>query len=439
MIIAFFSFAFTQTIHEAAMNGDLEKVKALLKEDPKLIEANNENKKTALHFAAQGGHKNIVEFLLKKGADINRNNIADETPIHYAAAMGHKDVVAFLIEKKAIYNSVTLNGDTPLHYAARFGRMEITRLLVELGGEINTQNNTEQNVLDLAFESGQENITQYLISKGGVYTPVMDPDVVMVKNNISRITFPYSQRSNIGVSMGQDGFLLVDTGFSLRAVDKLKLALQGLGNRTVKFIINTHLHADHIAGNSAGTEKTHIIDFNNLEKMVSDGILARTDTSNKNSTEYLGNTYYTLKFNGEEIRIIPYPGLHTEADMIIHFTKNNVIHMGDLLITESFPAAIGQVIGYMEFLNKIVDFFPEDTLFIGGHGRDFTMDELKDYQNMLLKTIDIVKTNMKAGKSVEQMSKDKVLKDFEKWNTFIPALDTNFWINAVYTSYKDKI
>ena len=113
--------------------------------------------------------------------------------------------------------------------------------------------------------------------------------------------------------------------------------------------------------------------------------------------------------------------------------------MGDLLITESFPSVNGQVIGYMELLNKIVDIFPDETLLIGGHGRDFTMTELKDYQNMLLKTIDIVKKNMKAGKSVQKMQNDKVLKDYEKWNTFIPALDTNFWINAVYISYKDKI
>ena len=62
-------------------------------------------------------------------------------------------------------------------------------------------------------------------------------------------------------------------------------------------------------------------------------------------------------------------------------------HMGDLLLTQSFPAVGSNVKEYLEFLSKVIAVFPKDTKFIGSHGRDFTLDEVKQYRQMLLATI----------------------------------------------------
>ena len=111
--------------------------------------------------------------------------------------------------------------------------------------------------------------------------------------------------------------------------------------------------------------------------------------------------------------------------------------MGDLLISESFPSVGENVVEYMELLERIIDIFPADTTFISGHGKDSLMEDVKNYQKMLLTTIEIVRNQMKSGKSIEQMRTEKVLKDYETWNTFIPFLSTDYWIQAVYNSYKN--
>ena len=150
-------------------------------------------------------------------------------------------------------------------------------------------------------------------------------------------------------------------------------------------------------------------------------------------------TYYYLRFNGEEIRLIPYPGIHSDADMIIYFSNSGVAHMGDLLLSQSFPSVGPKVDQYINLLEKVTGIFPKNTKFISGHGRDLTMKGVKDYQKMLLTTIDIVKKGMKSGKSVEVMQKEQLLKDYELYSKFLNGLDTDYWINAIYECYKEKI
>jgi len=112
--------------------------------------------------------------------------------------------------------------------------------------------------------------------------------------------------------------------------------------------------------------------------------------------------------------------------------------MGDLLISESFPSVGGNVIEYMELLDRVIDIFPPQTKFISGHGKNYTFQDVANYQRMLLATIEIVRKKMEAGKSVREMRRDKVLKGYETWDIFIPFLNTDYWIEAVYNSYKDK-
>jgi glyoxylase-like metal-dependent hydrolase (beta-lactamase superfamily II) len=426
-----------EEIHDAAQQGDLAKLKMLLEKNPGLIEARSENEKTPLHFAAQAGFKEIVELLIEKGADVNAKNIANEIPLHYAAAMRHKEVVDLLIARGAMLNSGTLDGSTPLHYAANLGNSETIRVLIEKGADINCRNRNGLTPLDLAYEFDQNEIVQLLISKGGSYTPVKDPKVFHLSANVYRILFPYGNRSNIGVSVGQDGFLLIDTGFSRRAVAKLKATLTKQGEGEIKYIINSHLHFDHVACNSIGGESTTIISFQNLEKMASKGIIKRAEKSTKGKADKTFEIQYSMDFNGEEIKLIPCAGIHSDADLIIYLTDSGVVHMGDLLISESFPSVGENVVEYMELLERIIDIFPADTIFISGHGKDYTLKDVKNYQRMLLTTIEIVKNHMKTGKSVMQMRREKVLKDYDTWSTFIVFLNTDYWIQAVYNSYKN--
>jgi len=88
-------------IHEAAHSGNLERVKALLESQPELLEARADNGGTPLHYAAYGIQIEMMDFLLKKGADINAKDNERDTPLVWVVANGKKDSAVYLLEKGA--------------------------------------------------------------------------------------------------------------------------------------------------------------------------------------------------------------------------------------------------------------------------------------------------------------------------------------------------
>jgi ankyrin repeat protein len=81
---------------DAARDGDLEKVKALLKDNPELVSTKDNDGWTALHFAASNDHKNLVELLLANQADVNAKAKDGWTPLRLATLRVHEDVAESL-------------------------------------------------------------------------------------------------------------------------------------------------------------------------------------------------------------------------------------------------------------------------------------------------------------------------------------------------------
>jgi hypothetical protein len=124
-------------IRTAVEDGDLAKVKALLKGNPALAFSKGDNYMTPLHYAAYGGHKDVAELLLDNNVGIDIKNAGDQTPLHIASGQGHAEVVEYLLAKGANVNTRTIYGETPLHYAARFGHKDVAELLLANGAEVN--------------------------------------------------------------------------------------------------------------------------------------------------------------------------------------------------------------------------------------------------------------------------------------------------------------
>jgi ankyrin repeat protein/L-ascorbate metabolism protein UlaG (beta-lactamase superfamily) len=168
-------------IHKAALEGDLEAVKTFLKKDAGLLESNGRNDKKPLHWAAQGGRIEVVEFLLGQGAAVDSKNAANETPLHYAAAYGNKDVVELLLSSGAAPDAKSEFG-TPLSYAAGRNHAEVFKLLIARGADVKVTLENNFTLLHQCAWEGSKEIIEMLIGKGIPVDAKTDSDRTPLQN-----------------------------------------------------------------------------------------------------------------------------------------------------------------------------------------------------------------------------------------------------------------
>jgi len=141
VVLTWSNSAFCDEIHDAAADGDLAKVQALLNAKPDLVSSRDGNGDTPLHHAAARGHLDIAKLLLSNNAPVNATNSVGETPLHSAAATGRTELAELLLVNHANANAKANNGETPLHLAAYSGHKEVARLLLANNAEVNARDN----------------------------------------------------------------------------------------------------------------------------------------------------------------------------------------------------------------------------------------------------------------------------------------------------------
>jgi len=246
---------------------------------------------------------------------------------------------------------------------------------------------------------------------------------------------------NIGVSVGEDGILIVDDQFAPLA-DKIRAALKELGDKKLRFILNTHWHGDHTGGNVAFGPEAPIIAHENVRKRMateqkSEFFKSTTPASPKEALPVITfDQTLSVHFNGEEIRAIHFPQGHTDGDSVIFFTSSNVVHLGDDFFAGRFPfvdlESGGSVEGLAKNIGEIVDKIPAGAKLIPGHGPISTIDDLKAYHRMLLETTGIVREKIAAGKTMDQIKSEGLPDEWKPWG--VGFIKTDRWLETVYRS-----
>ena len=209
---------YSQDIHQAVRQGDLNKVKTLLENNPGLINAQDVRGCTPLHYAAGSGHKAVIVLLLEKGGKVDLKNNSGDIPLHWAAYEGHTEVAELLIEKGARVDAPDRNGRTPLHMAVVKGNAELADLLLEKDAKINSKDKEGKSALDFARQYMHPKLVNLLITNRaeayvhkkdfdvspGLDDPLQKGDAVIwhlghagwaVKTKTHLLVFDYSERA----------------------------------------------------------------------------------------------------------------------------------------------------------------------------------------------------------------------------------------------------
>src|SRR5687767_11666148 len=250
---------------------------------------------------------------------------------------------------------------------------------------------------------------------------------------------------NIGVSVGTDGILIVDDQFAPLA-DKIKAALKTLGEGKLKFVLNTHWHGDHTGGNALFGPEAPIIAHDNVRRRLateqkSEIFKRTTPASPKEALPVITfDKSLSVHFNGEEIKVLHFPQGHTDGDSVIFFTTSNVVHMGDDFFVGRFPFVDldsgGSVPGLTKNIGDIIPKLAADVKIIPGHGPLSTVEDLKQYHNMLKETTAIVQGKMKAGKTLEQIKVDGLPAEWTSWGSGF--IKTDIWLETIHRSLLKK-
>ncbi|XP_066252742.1 ankyrin repeat domain-containing protein 17 isoform X3 [Euwallacea similis] len=125
------------------------------------------NHDTALTLACAGGHEELVELLISRGADIEHRDKKGFTPLILAATAGHEKVVEILLNHNAdIEAQSERTKDTPLSLACSGGRYEVVELLLNRNANKEHRNVSDYTPLSLAASGGYVNIIKLLLSHG---------------------------------------------------------------------------------------------------------------------------------------------------------------------------------------------------------------------------------------------------------------------------------
>jgi glyoxylase-like metal-dependent hydrolase (beta-lactamase superfamily II) len=231
---------------------------------------------------------------------------------------------------------------------------------------------------------------------------------------------------NIAVVTGKDGAAVIDSGIPPRAA-AVQTAVADLSGKTVRFLLNTHWHFDHVGGNEAFAKAGAVIvaHHNVRKRMAAEQTIAFMNmkvppspaqalpivTFGDSGTVHLDNTV---------IEALYIPTAHTDTDAAYRLPAADVVHAGDLFFNGFYPfidfSTGGTLDGMITGLKRVLDLAGGETKIIPGHGPLARKPELKAFRDMLQDVRDRVKPLIEAGKSQAEVVAAKPTRELDdKW------------------------
>ena len=215
------------------------------------------------------------------------------------------------------------------------------------------------------------------------------------------------------ILVGDEGVLLVDTSIAQMG-DKIKAAIAKVSAKPIKWVVNTHAHADHFGANEAMAKGgALIVAHEGLRERMAKGqyLAAFNQTIPPSPPAALPKITYTdamtLHFDGETVELVHVPNAHTDNDTLVHFKRANVIHAsgtfgGDGAYPFFDMSSGGSLAGMIGAEEKMLSLADDKTKIMADEGEPASTAALKATHDMLVALRARVQKLIDEGKSEDE-------------------------------------
>ncbi len=263
------------------------------------------------------------------------------------------------------------------------------------------------------------------------------PETVTLKPVAGPVYALEGPGGNVGVVTDPSGVILIDALYATTA-DKVRSAIKDLpGGARIRTLVNTHWHGDHTDGNQVLGLGTTIVAHENVRTLLSADqesfgrpVRALPPAARPNLTY---RDRLALYADGHALRLVHYPHAHTDGDTVVFIDDLKVVHMGDMFFNGTFPYLDwmhgGDIDSWATHLSAILAELPPDTRVIPGHGLVAGVAELRAFRQMLVDCAGIVRRQIAAGRTLDEVKAAGLPERYEPLGRFLPQ---DRWLEMVY-------
>jgi quinoprotein relay system zinc metallohydrolase 2 len=255
--------------------------------------------------------------------------------------------------------------------------------------------------------------------------------------------------ANIGFVIGSDAVAVIDTGGSYAVGVALKEALRQITQLPIRYVINTHVHPDHVFGNAAFIDA----DRANADAppqlighaMLPRAMASRSDAYLRNLKKQLGSAaekstlippsetvqdHLTLDLGHRKLELRAWPSAHTNNDLSLFDAATGTLWTGDLLFIERTPAIDGDIAGWLSAMDALKKMRALTT--IPGHGpvthdKNQALARQRAYLTTLLQD---VRTGIRQGRDLTGTMATAAASERGRWQLFDVVNRRN--VNFIY-------